>query len=203
MINEKHIEILREIINIGVGRAANLLNTIVNKHITLNVPFMRIAKIENLVDDLDSPGSTNYSLVNMNFSGHISGKANLLFTSVDATLLVNTFMEQQDLGSDIESMKSGVLSEIGNIVMNSLIGTISNYVKQNMEYSVPAYKEGELKDLMMINYTDYEDSVIVVHTKFKIEELNVMGDFILLLELGSMKNLIDKITSLEDNIFES
>jgi chemotaxis protein CheC len=200
MFNDKEIDVFKEIINIGVGKAANLLNTIINKHISLQVPYIQISKVDALLKEINSPGSDYYSLVNMNFLGNISGRANLLFTSVDASLLVNTFIEEQNISSDIDSIKSGVLNEIGNIVMNSLIGTISNFLKEDLEYNVPNYKEGKLDELMGVNIDEFEDSVIVAHTKFKIEELDILGDFVLLLELGSMQSMIDKISGLEDFI---
>ena len=202
MINDVQKDFFKEIINIGVGRAADLLNTIINKHITLEVPYIKISELENLEVEMNSPGSDSYSLVNMKFDGKISGNANLLFTSIDATLLVNTFVGEENEHGDIDALKSGALNEIGNIVLNSLIGTFSNYLKENLEYSVPEYNEGELKHLLKINSDKYEDTVIVAHTRFNIDELDIVGDFILLLELGASDVLINNLNLLGDNYFE-
>lgn len=200
MLTDEQKDILEEIINIGVGKAANLLNTIINQHIELEVPEIRLIDINSLHKELHTIENSTFSSTAMNFSGGISGTANLLFSSSDATLLVQTFGQNNDISEDIDALKSGVLNEIGNIVLNSLIGTLANFTHQNLNYNVPLYREGKLNDIFDFYNEGFSNMIIIAHTRFKISELNIIGDFILLLEVGSLDKLL-RLTTLNDNEF--
>lgn len=201
MITNEQKDVLREIINIGVGKAANLLNTIVNKHIKLEVPDIKLLELKNVQNEFNTIDNDLFSSITMKFTGEISGTANLLFSSMDASLLVNTFVQRNDIGEDIDALKSGVLNEIGNIVLNSLVGTLANFIKQNLDYNVPLYSEGKLNNIFNLNDEQFSNSIIIAHTRFKIDELNVLGDFMLLLEVGSLDKLLELATLSENDFF--
>ena len=57
-ITEKQMEALREIINIGVGKSASMLNTMLNSHIILQVPTLKVFNISELNDELKKERET-------------------------------------------------------------------------------------------------------------------------------------------------
>ncbi|MFP5259477.1 MAG: chemotaxis protein CheC, partial [Acidobacteriota bacterium] len=49
-LSSLQLDILQELINIGVGRAAGMLNQMVNTHIQLQVPVLRVLTPKQLAD---------------------------------------------------------------------------------------------------------------------------------------------------------
>lgn len=201
MLTLEQQDIFKEITNIGVGKAANLLNTIINKHINLELPEIKQISTSNIIEVLEVPNISKYSSISMKFHGDISGISTLLFSSIDANLLVNTFVSKNEIEDDLDSLKSGVLNEIGNIVLNSLVGSISNFINKNFIYDVPIYKEGILDNVFIDEFNTSE--LLVAKTKFNIEKLEISGQFILLLDKKSLDKLISLISQNINGLFEN
>tara|TARA_B110000305_G_C19374156_1_gene606061 strand:- start:211 stop:456 length:246 start_codon:yes stop_codon:yes gene_type:complete len=47
---EEHIDILTEILNIGIGKAANLLNEMMDAHIHIKAPALKILSFKQLME---------------------------------------------------------------------------------------------------------------------------------------------------------
>ena len=68
------LDILQELINIGVGRAAGMLNQMVNTHIQLQVPVLRVLSQSELTALYATRPSTVFSAVQLSFSGEFPGE---------------------------------------------------------------------------------------------------------------------------------
>ncbi|MHC1712556.1 MAG: chemotaxis protein CheC [Solidesulfovibrio sp.] len=73
------LDILQELINIGVGRAAGMLNQLVNTHIQLQVPVLRVLTPAQLADMYASRSSSVFSAVQLSFAGEFTGISALIF----------------------------------------------------------------------------------------------------------------------------
>ncbi|MBI3793871.1 MAG: chemotaxis protein CheC, partial [Nitrospinae bacterium] len=73
------VDALSEIVNIGMGRAANLLNQMVDVKVVLQVPTINMLNQNELEGTLGSFGSTDLFSVGMDLSGDLTGRAKLLF----------------------------------------------------------------------------------------------------------------------------
>lgn len=186
------LDILTEIVNIGIGNAASILNELSGTHIELSVPNVEMyAKNEFsqalLVDDRQI-----MSAVSLAFKGPFNGLAQLLFTMDGAAKLVGLFTDDEiDEDEDFDSIKQNTLSEIGNIVLNSLIGTISNILKLNLTFTPPSYMEGNVSELFNYDEENYESYFLLARTKFMIKKLEIAGDFVLFFEIGSLDTLLN------------
>lgn len=45
----------------------------------------------------------------------------------------------------------GTLTTIGNIVINSVVGSLSNVLRQYMNYALPVYLEDTVKNILLTN----------------------------------------------------
>lgn len=184
-LTEDQLDAIREIINIGVGKSAAILNKMINKHIRLQVPYVEFTKVDNIINIISHSNQEELSSVNLNFKGILIGTAKLIFPTDSASKLVALFTDDTSGDDDMDEIKVATLSEIGNIVLNSLVGTISNTLNLPLNYSIPSYQEGELSNLLSY-YAKFNDSAhLLAQTRFVIEELEIVGDFILLLEVES------------------
>jgi chemotaxis protein CheC len=185
-------DVLQELINIGIGRAAGMLNEMLDTHVILQVPIIRIFPQQNLEQELGEISRNTLSAVRMGFKGSFSGNALLLFPPESANNLVSVLTGEDSVEDDMDAIRTGTLTEIGNIVINGVMGSISNAIGKQLSYSVPSYREDSLLNMLQQNHDDVRDATIILaRTHFIIEKHFINGDIILFFEVGSFDALLD------------
>lgn len=179
---------LTEIINIGVGRGAAMLNSMCRSYVRLSVPSMDVIEVGELADKLKRFESDTLSTVVMPFSGPINGMASILFPPDSASNLVTALTGEDPVFTGMDSMRSATLSEVGNIIINGVIGAVANMLQMDITYSPPSYLEESLRAI--ISAFHMGEVVIMARARFMVEEFNVEGDILLLFEVGSFAALI-------------
>ena len=131
-----HIDALQELVNIGVGRAAGVLNDMLASPIQLNIPEVRLLTPEELKLELKNQfGDSLLATVQLSFSGSFSGTAELVFPTESAATLVSVLTGEAPGTPDLDVVKIGALLEIGNIVLNGIMGSLSNALIEHLDYS--------------------------------------------------------------------
>ncbi len=192
----KQLEALRELINIGVGKGASILNTMLNSHIKLQVPSLKLISVSDLNKEFEKLGAGKLSAIALKFDGPFSGSADLLFPSETALALVNALVGDSPEEMDFDSIRVGTLCEVGNVVLNGVMGSISNLFKTYFEYSVPEYIEETAGNIFSMNLSSEGMTILLAKTRFVIEELDIDGDIILFFEVGAFDKLIHMIEEL-------
>ena len=129
-ITDDQIDTLKELVNIGMGQAAGVLNEMVSAHIKLSVPLVEIVSLSGLNHKLQLLSKDRLAKVQINFNGPFSGTAAMVLAPASAVNLVATLTGEQPGTPDLDSVRAGTLSEVGNIVINGVMGTIVNVLKQ-------------------------------------------------------------------------
>ncbi len=140
---EKH-DSLKEILNMGVGKSADILNTMLGSHIILNVPEVQI--VENLKTNMFPEHFSGFAVVNLPFKGDISGTAKMVFPSESALKMVKLLTAAE--ADEFDAIKIEALSEIGNIVLNSVMGMFSNILHTDLQYSLPWFQETDISNML-------------------------------------------------------
>ncbi len=192
LITDEQLDALQEFINIGVGRAAGMLNEMVDAPILLNVPVLKVFDGEALKQELATRFNDHrFSAVRLSFSGSFSGSAELVFPTESASTLVALLTGEDPDSPDLDAVKIGTLTEVGNIVINGVMGSISNLLKQQMNYRLPTYSEDTIKHLLASNYLFDLDSVfLLAKARFEIKQLEIIGEIILIFEMTSFDALL-------------
>ncbi len=191
------LDALSELINIGVGRSAEVLNTMLNSHIDLQVPFVKILLSDDFRKEIEALGSDSLSAVHLAFKGKFSGTAQLIFPAATASKLVTTVTGEEVRSESLDEIRSGTLCEIGNIVLNGLMGSISNVLKMQLKYSVPTYLEGRIENLTSARGNMASDTkILLARTHFTIKKLKIEGDIIVFFETGALDALLIEIGAL-------
>ncbi|MGL5077690.1 MAG: chemotaxis protein CheC [Waterburya sp.] len=194
-LSYEQLDALQEIVNIGIGRAAAMLNEMVDARIALEVPTIKLLSADQLRKVmLDRFNSQTISAVRLGFSGSLSGTAELMFPTDSASVLVAVLTGEDLESPDLDAVKIGTLSEIGKIVINGVIGSISNILEQRMEYKIPSYCEDTIENLLLSERNMTDDVVfILAQARFTIEKLEIFGDIILIFEMKTFDNLLKAI----------
>jgi len=186
------IDAVEEIVNIGVGRAAGQLNQMTGSHIHLQVPSIHLIPFCELTSLRKNIFSRDIlSAVILRFKGSFSGITAVVFPPESAAALVMLLTGETEDSPDLDPMRIEALKEVGNIIINAVMGSIANVLSEHFTYSIPSYHEGPIAEIVELQNKQLgDDQVLIARTNFLIESLNIEGDILLILEIGSMDNLI-------------
>lgn len=204
LITDEQLDALQEFINIGIGRAAAMLNEMVESPIALSVPALLVFDGSTLQQELIGQfNGHRLAAVRLNFSGSFSGSAELVFPTESAAALVALLTGEDFNSPDLDAVKIGTLTEVGNIVINGVLGSISNLLKRQMTYAIPTYSEDTVYQLLASSQSfDYGTIFLLAQARFEIAQLEIVGDIILIFELASFDELLSCIDQ-ELNVISS
>ena len=191
-------DILKELLNIGVGRAASMLNRILRCHISLQIPRISVVSGDGLLEYKGSYRDTSMTSVELAYEGAFSGVATLLFPSDSANRLVSLILNESGGEMDLDLLRIGTLEEVGNIVLNGVLGSISNILKEHLNYSPPVYEEGTFESLVLSKCCNADSAILVAQTHFLVEQVDIAGEIVLIFEMRAFRSIlaiIDKIFS--------
>ena len=194
-VDYETLDAIRELLNIGVGKAAAQLNDMTGHHIRLQVPTVRLQRFTEIATDEQSVLSRKaLSTVKLSFRGAFSGVAAIVFPQESAVSLVMLLTGETEKTPDLDAMRTEALKEVGNITLNAVMGSIANVLKTRLTYTIPDYYEGPISAIHDPDDTTVMDEwVLLARTTFQIESLNIEGDILLILEVGSLGILGENI----------
>lgn len=201
-LTAEQVDALRELINIGVGKAAGVLNQMIQSHIRLQVPFVQVLSPAEYEEAFHELGKDRVSAVKLGFSGSFSGTAELVFPTESASNLVAVLTGEEPGTPDLDSVRSGTLSEVGNILLNGVMGSIGNVLRRQITYSLPHYIEDNIENLICPTGSENPSTVLMARTRFMVEQLQIEGDVILLFEVGSFDALLASLDSVSSAVGE-
>ena len=195
---------LAEVINIGVGSAASFLNDIIDAHITLEVPRVRLFPFEKLPLIESKFGEDLVSCVVQTFQADYTGTAALVFPPESATRLVSAVTGEDITSVELDAVRSGVLTEIGNIVINAILGTMGNLLQTSLEFSLPEYRQMKIAEFVSPESVHNQDGfIILAEASFEIETLRINSYILLIFELASIDLLISMIDNATSDVVPS
>jgi len=196
----KHLDVFKEIGNIGAGNAASALAGLLNKRITMSVPDASVVPFSEIVNVLDGP-ETVISGVLVDFSGELNGYILLMLGMNDAMSMVAHALGEQARdtaapGFELTDMELDTLAEIGNILVGSFLSAISTFTGLNVKPSVPQMAIdmlGAIISIATIEYGKIGDNVLFLKTRFNDLEGDISGHFFLIPDYNSYKILLNSL----------
>ena len=192
-LSRSQIDALKEMVNIGVGHAAGVLNAMLNSRVQLHVPIVEMMNYEQLQSKIRSLDAGNLSSVRLGFKGPFSGNASLVFPAEEAVKLVSILTGVEADSSALTDMRVATLTEVGNIVLNGVMGAIGSELKLHVYYSVPIYVDNPFEIILSTQQTQAYANVVWVQTSFTLESESIVGDIILVFEVGSLDLLLEAV----------
>lgn len=203
-------DILNELFNMSVGKAASILSEIIDKKIILKVPDVRILTEEqkgfNISECLPRGTEGNLMVSSISFENKLAGKANLIFPAEKMRTFINLCLNDKELNSYYENnftdVDFDIIKEIGNIILNSIMGEIGNYTKMNFEYTLPEVKIFHRDDFGRNVEGNGYVQALILYISFEIEDTKIEGAIVVNLTLNSLNQLIKNIDKIGDELNE-
>jgi len=196
----KHLDVFKEIGNIGAGHAASALAGLLNRRITMSVPEASVVPFGDIADVLEGP-ETVVAGVLIDVSGDLNGYILLLLGMEDAMAMVSqALMEPERDTTDpdfaLTDMEQDTLLEIGNILVGSFLSAISSFSGLGAIPAVPQISIdmlGAILSIAMIEYGKIGDSVLFLKTQFNDLAGDINGHFFLIPDYNSYKILLNAL----------
>lgn len=204
-LNSIHIDVLREIGNIGAGNAATALAKLLNRKIDMDVPRVKIMDFRSVSETL---GGAELPVVGimLGVTGDLTGHILFVLKQHAAAILVNMLMGNlaYDAGGDgddalefeFSEMEISALKEIGNILAGSYLSSLSTMTNLNIAPSVPDLAidmAGAILSVPAIEFGKVGDSVLYIETEFSDGEKKVVGDFFLVPDVDTYSVLMNAL----------
>jgi len=187
VLTDDQRDILRELVNVGVGRAGYVLSEMVDSRVGLQVPEVRAAdghearKLCRLCTQTE-----RVSTVQQTFSGALIGSALLAFPSTSARSLVATLTATSSDSPEIDAEREAVLTEVGNVIINGVLGSLGNLVNLDLAFGLPRYEEGLPDGALTLTV---HGSAVIVDVLFQIQSHSIEGELALFFEIDSLASV--------------
>ena len=202
--NERQLDAIREVGNIGTGNAATALSGLLSRMIHMDVPQTELVSIYELGEHYGDP----MQIVGAVFVRSTGGfNCSLIFIQPeeDAKLMVELLLKQQ-FGTFIpfsevpQDITDSALTEVGNIVLSSFLSSINMLLSSQYQISVPGVAHDMLSsilDVVASIYGQMGETALLVNTVLKVEGLDegrrISGHIILIPDPDALDILLRKL----------
>jgi chemotaxis protein CheC len=191
-LSTRQQDALKELLNIGFGRAASSLSQLTGHRVLLDVPAVSIHPIAELRDALGTVVKEDVASVHQIFSGPVAGDALLILDHAGAGVLKQLLTDEQPLPLHIDASGREVLTEVGNILLNACLGSFGNLLDVQVSFSIPHLSLDTLQSVLQSLLVNREGMRygLLVHAGFRLRDAEVTGFLIIVLSVASLDRLL-------------
>lgn len=210
MLTATQEDVMKELYNVFVGEAANLLSEILQKRIYLSVPEVKLLTLNglNVIEQANLDPILNGTILStsLKFGNIFSGSAEFVFPTeqikyVTALCLGEEYtLEVQESSFDDEDFD--VVKEIGNIILNSIMGGMGNILEMKLEYDVPQVILHGAEEYGKTFFDSNESHLLLLYVNFSIDESKVIGLILIKFTLESVEFLLQKVDEISRGVNE-
>ena len=185
------LDIIKEVVNIGVGDAAAALSDLVKGRVVIRVPELTILDMEDVPEFIANGVSSLGVYISQDFSGFISGRVLLFYTKACSFELLACLTGHASSTSTMTLTEIATLQEVGNIIMVSCISTICNVLKGRVDFRMPQVTEEISKSYFqnMVEELTELDKAVIVRSEMAVRERNISGYIFVLLSFADFEVL--------------
>lgn len=190
------IDALQEIGNIGSGNAASSLSAMLGKPITMNVPTIHVMDYQAVIDAIGGPEKIKTAILVL-FRGDIKGMMMFMLENKFAEIVVNTFMGKENIDVvRMDETDSSAVKEMGNIMGGAYLSALAAMAEFTVHMDPPSLTvdmSGALMNAPMVMLDDVGDKVLFIDDSFKVDNVNVDANILLIPEMESLDILMKKL----------
>jgi len=194
-LGPRQLDALREVANIGAGHAATALSQMVNARIMVDIPEIRIVKLEDVGELLGAPDEI-VSAVMMQLLGDVTGRTIQIFPWSTAVKLTGVLLKRDATArpEDFGEVEQSALKEVGNILVGAYINALSEFMGLMLIMSPPSIAIDTAQAVLTtsyLNFGEHDDYVFAVNTRLGMDEHTDLGaHFLLLPDDASLKVIL-------------
>jgi len=168
-LDEKRIDVLKEVCNVGAGHAATALSQLIGKKVELEVPKVvleEIAKVPEIAGGAESLVAGLFFQI----LGDARGNIFMIFPEKSARTIVSLASGGTVSPDPEDEMNISAMKEVGNILVSAFLSAISQLAGLSLIPSVPGFAHdmaGSIMDYVLIEISRLADRALVIETRLK------------------------------------
>ncbi len=191
-INEKYVDVLQELGNIGAGNATTAIASMLSIRVNMNVPKVELLEVSKLGASI-CPEDEIIVGIFLEIQMDIEGSMMFLMRLDSAQYLVNKLMMRDaSYQGEFDEMDLSALKEIGNIIAGSYLSALSTMTNLVISPSIPYLAvdmAASVLSVPAIEFGQYGDYALLIQTEFG-DEVMINGYFILMPEQQSYDKIL-------------
>jgi chemotaxis protein CheC len=195
-LNDDQEDALREIVNIGIGRAAATLSELIGTRIELAVPRVSVRLLVDTNEpQIGSPDGPHMAII-QDFRGQISGRSALILPHASGLRLAQLLGEVAEPVDELDLELSGILTEVGNIMLNSVLGALANLMNTRLAYSVPQFSSARPVHWPSVTTSD-PCALLTADADFWVRHDSIQGSLQVVMQTREFEAMLDAISKVE------
>jgi len=195
-INDLHLDVLKEIANIGSGNAAAALSRMIGTKVDIAIPDIGIKGFNEAYEALGGAETIMVGTL-LILSGGIDGMMMFLMPIDVVCDLVNMLMFTDIKSHDeIDEMGYSAINEISNIMSASFVGAIATMTDITIDISPPEAALDMLGSIMSvpsIYFAKMSDTLMLMQNELEVEGKKTKASVLLLPDMPSLQKLITSL----------
>ncbi len=191
-VNEKYIDVLKEIGNIGSGNATTAIANMLGLRIDMNVPQVQFLPVEEIGSSIGSEDEVIVGIM-LGVETDINGSMMFLMDLDSAHHIINRLMMRpDDYMEEFDEMDLSAVKEVGNIIAGSYLSALSSLTNLTITSTVPFVTVDMAAAILSVPAVQFGmmgDNALMIKTEFS-DELKINGYFILMPEEDSYEKIL-------------
>lgn len=192
-LGSEHLDVLREIGNIGAGNAVTALAKMLNRKIDMSVPNAKVMEFKDVSDILGNAEDVVVGIV-LELRGDLTGDIMFILKMDAAKILVSMLMmEKVEEINELNEIHISALKELGNIMSGAYLSSLVTLTNMSLTPSIPFLSidmAGAILSFPAIEFGKVGDTVLYIETEFIDGADRVVGDFFLIPDVNSYEKLL-------------
>lgn len=183
-----HLDVLKEISNIGAAHAATALSSLVKERIEMSVPNVKLVPLNDLPCQFGGV-ETKVAAIFLRIEGDAPGSLYFITGTEDAEKLIRTLTGNDLFQLDeppYDDLGMSAFQEVGNILAGSYLSSLSDFTKLALQPTVPGVSidmVGAVLSFGLMPLLQVGDYAIVIDTEImevEGERNRISGQFLFL-----------------------
>lgn len=197
-ITSMHLDVLKEIGNIGAAHAATALSDLLQKKIDMRVPKVEMVSFNDMMEL--AGGSENVVVgIFLRIEGDVEGSMFFVLPVEQANRFIRRLIHDESFdfySPSVSELGLSAMQEMGNILSGSYLSALSDFTGLKIYPTVPGLSIdmfGAIISIGLIELSQVSDTVIVINTSIYEDEIlddeEVKGHFFLLPDPDSFESI--------------
>lgn len=188
-ITSLHLDVLKEIGNIGAAHAATALSDLLANKIDMRVPKVEMVSFNDMMELAGGPENVVVGIF-LRIEGDVEGSMFFILPIEQANRFIRRLIHDESIdfkNPPVSEIGLSAMQELGNILSGSYLSALSDFTNLKIYPTVPGLSVdmfGAIISIGLIELSHVGDNVIVINTSIFEEEVEdqetVRGHFFLL-----------------------
>ncbi|MCL2036880.1 MAG: chemotaxis protein CheC [Oscillospiraceae bacterium] len=195
-LSDVHIDVLKEIGNIGSGNASTALSAMIGREIVISMPEVKFLGFQEAIEKNGSPEETVASVL-VRLKNDVEGMILLIVEHEFATNVLNIFFGEKQIELvELNDDDISALTEIGNIMSHSYINAIATLAGLNIGVDTPSFAVdmfGAIMSVPIIEFGEVGEKLLCIDKIIEIDGVKMKSNMLLIPTVESLEKLFGKL----------